>query len=92
MREDIQRVENLKRSVFVFVFDPQIYKSFSDEKFETRGRKAIANEWFNTYFPKIADIPRREWKEVKAPTITIAAQRYDYANGPIVVIGEGSSE
>ena len=61
MDADVERVAGNPKCALVFVFDPRIYRSFSGEKTETRGRLAVASEWFIASFPAVETIRYDQW-------------------------------
>jgi hypothetical protein len=58
MLEDVDRVAGLKDTAFLFVFDPKLYRSFSGDKQDKRGRKALSSEWFVANFAKYEDVKK----------------------------------
>lgn len=50
IKQDVVRASGDDRVAFWFVFDPKIYRSFSGEKIEARGRPTQSNRWFCEYF------------------------------------------
>lgn len=58
MDADVARVAQNRHCAFLFVFDPKIYRSFSGEKRETRGRPAVAPHWFTGTFPPASAVGR----------------------------------
>lgn len=95
MDEDVTRIATNPKCAFFFVFDPKIYLSFSGEKLETRGRNAVANDWFVSSFPKVNAIPSNQWLQIAAirvaesPPISMIAQRCSHhsSNETILILG-----
>jgi len=56
--EDVRRVAGNRECAFLFVFDEGLYRSFSDEKEDNRGRKPspAAARWFYNCFPKLGTL------------------------------------
>jgi NADPH-dependent ferric siderophore reductase len=52
MQADVSRVARVDGTAFLFVIDEAAYDSFSDDKAETRGRKAVYADWFRKSFPE----------------------------------------
>jgi hypothetical protein len=63
---DVARVAADPACALLFVFETKAYRSFSSEKEESRGRRAIMSRWFNECFPKLASIPLADWLVVEA--------------------------
>ena len=95
MDADVSRVAANPMCAFFFVFDPKIYLSFSGEKIETRGRNAVAAQWFIRHFPKFDVIPSNRWlqleaiRDPQAPSVSMIAQRcaHDRSNETILILG-----
>lgn len=95
MDADVSRVAANQKCAFFFVFDPKIYLSFSGEKIETRGRNAIAADWFVRNFPKFDEIPSNRWfqreaiRDPQSPSVSLVAQRcaHDRSNETILILG-----
>ena len=95
MDADVSRVAANPKCAFFFIFDPKIYLSFSGEKIETRGRNAVAAQWFVRYFPKLHEIPSSRWVQCEAirdpqlPSMSMIAQRceHDRSNETILILG-----
>jgi hypothetical protein len=95
MDADVARIASNPKCVFFFIFDPRIYRSFSGEKIEMRGRNAIAAQWFVRNFPKLETIPLNRWLHIEAirdtPTtpISMIAQRcaHSLSEETILVLG-----
>lgn len=69
MDADVGRVAADATSAFFMLFETKAYRSFSAEKEEGRGRRALMAGWFNRHFPKIASVPTAEWLEVVAERV-----------------------
>jgi len=54
--EDVERVASAPNTSLLFIFDERIYRSFSGEKTEGRGRRSFSNEWFTGAFPTLASV------------------------------------
>ncbi len=50
---DVERVSTVRNSAFIFLFDPNIYRSFSGEKNSVNGRPPKGHTWFNNVFESI---------------------------------------
>lgn len=66
MDEDVARVARDPLCAFLAFFEMKAYRSFSAEKQESRGRRALMAEWFNRNFQKAASIPADAWLNVDA--------------------------
>jgi hypothetical protein len=53
---DIRRVAQRPNMALLFVFDADIYSSFSGERLELRGRPSVHRPWFTARFPRFADV------------------------------------
>ena len=66
MECDVERAAGAANVAFLFVFDEKIYRSFSGQKTESRGRPAKADKWFVANFPAASEIPIGGYLERKA--------------------------
>lgn len=95
MDADVARIASNPQCAFFFVFDPNIYRSFSGEKIEKRGRNAVASSWFIENFPKVDAIPSNEWLHIEAsrdrqpPPISMIARRCSHtrSNDTVFILG-----
>jgi hypothetical protein len=64
--QDLARVHTSPEFVFVGVFDEQIFRSFSGDKSERRGRRPVHAD-MATMFPRMQDLPagRPSWTQVE---------------------------
>ena len=53
---DITRVAAIPKMALLFVFDQDIYSSFSGERSSVEGRPSTHKNWFNSIFPIYSDI------------------------------------
>jgi hypothetical protein len=60
MDMDVARVSSDLACALFFVFETKSYRSFSSEKMENRGRRALTSKWFNDCFPKLTSISSTE--------------------------------
>ena len=72
--QDLARVQTSPEFVFLGVFDEQIFRSFSGNKSERRGRRP-ANADMATMFPRIEDLPtdRASWTTIQRPDKNLRA-------------------
>lgn len=56
MMLDVRRVAQHRSMALLFVFDPDIYTSFSGERLQVRGRPSAYRPWFNERFPRYAEV------------------------------------
>ena len=55
--KDIERVSLKRRCAFLFVFDKQLYRSFSNDKDTYAGRPpGESSAWFHQYFPQLGNL------------------------------------
>ncbi len=93
MDYDVARVAADPRCAMLFVFEPRMYRSFSAEKQESRGRRALTSGWFNRHFPKLQSIPEDRYASICAERdgeiLTLAFRRCPHggADGIILVLG-----
>lgn len=53
---DINRVATTPKMALLFVFDQDIYSSFSGERSSAKGRPSLHKNWSNAIFPRYADV------------------------------------
>jgi len=91
MDADVSRCAQHTNVALFFIFDSKIYLSFSGEKTETRGRPAVAAEWFNRYFPKLTQIPVGLWLSLEAvrdgEALSLHFQKTEHSPSHILVLG-----
>lgn len=93
MDADVARIASYPQCIFFFVFDPNIYRSFSGEKTERRGRNAVASHWFVESFPKVDAIPSNRWLQIEAirdkQNLSMVAQRCSHSrsNDTLLILG-----
>jgi hypothetical protein len=99
MDADVARVAQHPECALFFVFDQRIYRSFSNEKSETRGRHAVAADWFRGCFPLLAEIATDRWliryadRDLAKITLAFKLATHTRADDTILVIGaRGDSE
>lgn len=48
--EDVERVASTPNTAFLFCFDQRLYRAFSGERADPRGRPALSSQWFHDNF------------------------------------------
>jgi hypothetical protein len=61
MDADVARVASTPNCIFISLFDEKVYRSFSNSKVESRGRRSLLHGWFHECFPTSTDISEEAW-------------------------------